>query len=215
MIIDHVRVVFGEHVNLATLLKCTRKRNPFSQCPFWRPIVAAALPELASLDLDQMVAVRESLTPKRAAVASLRGLEARDLPGVSTYLEHVVALLRSVRAATGSRVIVDSSKAPGHGFLLRSSPDVDAYVLHLVLTQDIDPDKVTELKVGAGGFIHISGRGITSRQIDFEKGAVGVRERIRKVAFEYPLLAPAVPPFLAQLLEDADDQLHKGKDDQD
>ncbi len=107
-------------------------RNPFSQCAFWKPVVAAALPGLESLDLEQMVTVRESLTPRRAAWASWRGLEARDLPGVREYLEHVVELLRSIRAATGSRVIVDSSKAPGHGFLLQSSSDVEAYVLHLV-----------------------------------------------------------------------------------
>jgi hypothetical protein len=29
-------------------------------------------------------------------------------------------------------VIVDSSKAPGHGFVLRSSPDLEAYGLHLI-----------------------------------------------------------------------------------
>jgi hypothetical protein len=107
-------------------------RNPFSACPFWGPIVAAAFPELESLDLDQMVAVRESLTPRRAAMAAWRGLEASDLPGVGIYSDQVVALLQSIREATGGRVIVDSSKAPGHGFLLRSSPNVDAYVLHLV-----------------------------------------------------------------------------------
>ncbi len=107
-------------------------RNPFSQCPFWKPIVEAALPGLESLDLDQMVAVRESLTPRRVAMASWRRLEAQDLAGVGEYLGHLVELLRSIRTTTGSRLIIDSSKAPGHGFLLRSSPDVDAYVLHLV-----------------------------------------------------------------------------------
>ena len=107
-------------------------RNAFSECPFWSRIVASAFPDLGAIDLDRLVRVRESLTPIRSARASLRGRTATELPGVDGYLDRLVQLLRAVRSQTESRVVVDSSKAPGHGFLLHSSPDVDAYALHLV-----------------------------------------------------------------------------------
>jgi len=107
-------------------------KSAFSQCAFWSRIVERSFADSASLDLARLVAVRESLTPKRVAVAAMRGQEARGLEGVSDYLDRLLPLYQAIRDETGCRVVVDSSKAPGHGFLLRSSPEIDAYALHLV-----------------------------------------------------------------------------------
>jgi hypothetical protein len=41
-------------------------------------------------------------------------------------------LYRAIETATGSRVVVDSSKEPAHGFAMGMVPGVDFYVLHLI-----------------------------------------------------------------------------------
>ncbi|MDH3405064.1 MAG: sulfotransferase [Acidobacteriota bacterium] len=107
-------------------------KNAFSACPFWSRVVARAFAGTAAPDPAPLVAARESLTPKRVAVAAMGGLAARDLDGGGALLDCLEPVYRAIRDETGCRVIVDSSKAPGHGFLLRSSSAIDAYALHLV-----------------------------------------------------------------------------------
>jgi len=107
-------------------------KNAFSACPFWSRVVERSFAGSGMPDLARMVATRESLTPKRVAVAAMRGQQARSLEGVGDLLDRLEAIYRAIRDETGCRVVVDSSKAPGHGFLLRSSSEIDAYALHLV-----------------------------------------------------------------------------------
>lgn len=107
-------------------------KNAFSQCPVWSRVVERAWPDREAVDLERMVGIRESLTPKRVTLASMRGRTAHDFDGVDEYLERLVPFYREIRQQTGCRVIVDSSKAPGHGFVLRASDDIDAYALHLI-----------------------------------------------------------------------------------
>jgi hypothetical protein len=52
--------------------------------------------------------------------------------GIDEYLNALRELYRALHAETGCRVIIDSSKAPSHSYLLRAAHDVDLYVLHLV-----------------------------------------------------------------------------------
>jgi len=104
----------------------------FSRCPLWSRIVDSAFPDRAAIDTGRMAAVRESLAPKQVAVAALRDRNALQFDGVDAYLDRLVSLYRAIREVTGCRIIVDSSKAPGHGFVLRASRAIDAYGLHLV-----------------------------------------------------------------------------------
>jgi hypothetical protein len=48
------------------------------------------------------------------------------------YLGHTARLYRAIPAATGSRVIVDSSKFASYGVLLGLVPDIDLYILHII-----------------------------------------------------------------------------------
>jgi hypothetical protein len=110
---------------------CSCKRA-FSDCPLWSRIVERAFPDRSAIDTQALVAVRESLVPKKVALAAMRGGSARDMDGIDGYLRRLVPLYRAIREETGCRVVVDSSKAPGHGFVLRSTPDLETYALHLI-----------------------------------------------------------------------------------
>lgn len=107
-------------------------KNTFSECSFWSRVVESAVADVDATELVRLVAARESMTPKRVAVAAMRGQTARDVEGGGDLLDRLEPVYRAIRDVTGCRVVVDSSKAPGHGFLLRSSAAIDAFALHLV-----------------------------------------------------------------------------------
>jgi hypothetical protein len=46
------------------------------------------------------------------------------------YLGNLEKLYRAIQSTTGSKVIVDSSKNPSYGYLLRLIPAIDLYILH-------------------------------------------------------------------------------------
>lgn len=102
---------------------------PFAQCAVWPAVVREAfggeVPDAAAL-----VAARESLTPRRALALALGR---RPLPPpAAAYLERLRQLYRGLRQVTGCRVVIDSSKSPGHGFLLGKLSELDVHVVHLV-----------------------------------------------------------------------------------
>jgi len=53
-------------------------------------------------------------------------------PGLARYAEMTAALYRRVADVTGAGVIIDSSKRPSDGALLRLLPGIDTYIVHLV-----------------------------------------------------------------------------------
>lgn len=107
-------------------------KNAFSRCSLWSRIVGRAFSDPTAIDLERMAAIRDGITPKKASLAAIRGRGALGLEGVGDYIEHLAPLYPAIREETGCRVIVDSSKAPGHGLILRSMPQLDVYALHLI-----------------------------------------------------------------------------------
>lgn len=105
-------------------------RQRVSACPVWSRVVADALPGASADDLAELVRVRESWSPGR----TLRHDLAHRDPDAATaaYLDRLGSVVEALRRLTGARVLVDSSKSPGHGWLLRRLPGVEVYALHLV-----------------------------------------------------------------------------------
>lgn len=48
------------------------------------------------------------------------------------YLDNLGRFYREIRAVTGARIIVDSSKSPAYGRMLGMAPGIELYVVHLV-----------------------------------------------------------------------------------
>lgn len=102
-----------------------------AHCAFWSAVLArmhtAGLPgslaELAAL------ARRIDRTHNLPRLATPRPYRTAD---IQTLIAATGRLYDAIRCETGGAVIVDSSKVPSHGFLLRRVPDLDLRLLHLV-----------------------------------------------------------------------------------
>lgn len=111
----------------------------FRECAFWGPLAGEIAGGLDEEHLRRMVRLRDRQGPGRAVVRAALGRFRRapaDPSGWRDYVDRTARLYRAVQRATGSRVLIDSSKSPAHGLVLdamRSAiPDLELYVLHMV-----------------------------------------------------------------------------------
>jgi hypothetical protein len=108
------------------LCGCAR---PFAECDVWRRVTEQAF---GSLDGEALASIRrlQRAVDRPARVPALllgRGAAARQ-----EYSAALARLYRALREVTGSRWVVDSSKAASHGLLLQAVPEVELHVVHLV-----------------------------------------------------------------------------------
>jgi sulfotransferase family protein len=106
---------------------------PFEECGMWQPVLDEAFGDMSRVDPRRMIHLRESWTRTKHIPLMLfppgRWLVKRHL---AEYLAILDRLYRAVQTATGSRVIVDTSKFPSYGFALGMVPSIDLHVVHLV-----------------------------------------------------------------------------------
>ena len=104
--------------------------RPFSACAFWGPVMGT----VGGVDAARMAALLARGTRARH-VAWLLGAR-RDPSSVRARLQELPDTLGRLYTAiaehAGARVIVDSSKLPPYGELLRHVPGVEASYVHLV-----------------------------------------------------------------------------------
>src|SRR5262249_11526864 len=107
--------------------------EPFSSCPFWSDVVRRAQAE-------------DAIDPTRVVELLGRGTRARHIPWLlrarsrpetcAARLEDLPDVLArtyaAVAKATAARVLVDSSKLPTYGELLRHVPGIEVTVVHLI-----------------------------------------------------------------------------------
>jgi hypothetical protein len=99
--------------------------RPVAECPFWKGIMESVPPEIAAAG-TQLVRMRHFPALLRQANSG------RILPAYAPILEKLAEVYRHVVAATGCRVIVDSSKNPTNGLLASLAPNVEMHALHVV-----------------------------------------------------------------------------------
>ena len=113
------------------LCGCGRR---FRQCPFWDRVLREGFGGREKVDLAAALAAERAVGRVRHLPAALAGR--RESHGraavVEAHRRRLAALYRAVRAVSGCRVIVDSSKLPLYGHLLASVPEIDLHVVHLV-----------------------------------------------------------------------------------
>nr|MBA3300165.1 hypothetical protein [Thermoleophilaceae bacterium] len=94
-------------------------KERFFDCPFWTAVGAEAFGGWGNVDVQEVLALRNSLD----TVSSLRALKAdsSDPSGderIERYVRILDPLLRAIGHVSGAGVIVDSSKTPSHALLL-------------------------------------------------------------------------------------------------
>jgi hypothetical protein len=106
---------------------------PFSQCPFWQQVGAVAFGGWDQVDAREISALRLRVEKVRYFPLLLRpGLRPAFARDVERYRDITTRLFEAVLQVSGSQVVVDNSKLPSRALLLRSAPDVDLRVVHLV-----------------------------------------------------------------------------------
>ncbi len=105
----------------------------FHQCPFWREVLAAAFGGMEQTDVRRVLELRRSVDRTRfipwLLAPSLRPAFRRKL---DEYLSYCTRVYEAVRAVSGCKVIVDSSKDASFAFCLRASTDLDLRFVHVV-----------------------------------------------------------------------------------
>jgi hypothetical protein len=104
--------------------------EPFSTCPYWQPVMAS----VGDVDAARMASLLARGTRARHVPWLVRAR--RNPAAVVSRLEELPAVLGRLYAAIAenarARVIVDSSKLPPYGEVLRHVPGIDISYVHLV-----------------------------------------------------------------------------------
>ena len=107
--------------------------RPFRDCPIWHAVGERAYGGWDKVDPDQVLGVvrsvdRHSMFPLLVKPALWPPFARR----VERYADILGPLFRAIRDVSGSRIIIDSSKAPSTAFLLRQVPGIQLSAVHLV-----------------------------------------------------------------------------------
>jgi len=105
----------------------------FRDCPFWTEVGERAYGGWDTVDVDEVMRLRNSLDRGWSTLA----LASPVLPGswssrLARYEGYLSPLYASIAETAGASVVVDSSKLPSHAFILRRMDGVDPRVIHLV-----------------------------------------------------------------------------------
>lgn len=123
-----LRTIWGDGLLGEAVCGCGR---PVRACDLWAGVTSRAL---SSLDPTEVARWHRAASRVRHTVRLLRVERGRPSGWhpLDAYLPVAARLYSAVGEATGSRVVVDTSKRAGDAALLRLVPGVEAYFVHLV-----------------------------------------------------------------------------------
>jgi hypothetical protein len=107
--------------------------QPLQECPVWTRVMDEAFGGMEGVNPREMMRLQASGTRTRHIPLMLTDRGGRILKErLEKLLINYGRLYRAIKTATGSRVIVDSSKEPAHGYAMSLVPGVDFRVVHLI-----------------------------------------------------------------------------------
>ncbi len=107
--------------------------RPFRECPVWTRVMDEAFGGMDGVDPREMMRLQASGTRTRHIPLMLTARGERVLKErLEKLLINYGRLYEAIGSVTGSKVIVDSSKEPAHGYAMSLVPGVDFRVVHLI-----------------------------------------------------------------------------------
>ena len=104
----------------------------FRECHTWTKIVDTAYGKIDQVKAQEMTKLlqktRDSVLPHYFGIWKKPFIK----NGIEKYLKSLEKLYQAIQATTGSKVIVDSTKASWYGYVLGMLPTIDLYVVHIV-----------------------------------------------------------------------------------
>jgi hypothetical protein len=131
--VGELDTLWGQGMRGDQVCGCGRR---FQECGVWSEALRRSLRNPGGEPIDPEVVNRwhrEAVRIRHAArLLTLRPGGPRDWPALDRYIDVLSRLYPALAEATGSRVVVDSSKRSGDAAILRLIPGVDPYLVHLV-----------------------------------------------------------------------------------
>lgn len=108
--------------------------KPFRECEFWNAVVREAFGGFEKIDAHRVLRLQHSVARTRhVPYLAFPRLRSREFDSaLREYVEILDCLYKAIVKVSGSNVLIDSSKAPSHGFVLSEIPGVELHVIHLV-----------------------------------------------------------------------------------
>ncbi len=146
---------------------------PFRDCAFWNDVMAQAFGGLDTSRARRMQQYTESYRLRNLPLMVTPITRRREMARLDEYLDGLARLYAAIRRVTGCRVIVDSSKNPSYGYLLRYVRDVEPFHLHFVRdalavayswgkVQDFEPGVPMARKSAAGSAMQWMARNLAT-----------------------------------------------------
>lgn len=107
-------------------------RRLFQECELWRAVVSEAFGGIDHVDVQKMFRLTDSFRLHHLPFTLLPYIRRSLASRLNEYLDNLEKLYRAIQATTGCRLIIDSSKVPQYGYLLRMIPVIELYVVHLI-----------------------------------------------------------------------------------
>lgn len=166
--------------------------TPIRECRVWLSIFDRAYGGLEHVDGAEMVRIRRKFNSVHLPLMVTNRQRERLMHRASTFSEATERLYNGIAAATGSRVVVDSSKEPHYSYILRECRSLDVRFLHLVR----DPRAVAyswqrrKAETGLGGGAYMERRRPTKSAAYFDVSNVAAevmwaREEHRYLRIRY------------------------------
>lgn len=106
--------------------------DSFRDCRMWEAVAEDAFGGMSEVPHVRLAELTERFRAKDLPLAPLPVLGNRKLARMDELIEALSRLYLSIAKVTGSDVIVDSSKNPSFGYLVKRIAEVDVKVLHFV-----------------------------------------------------------------------------------
>jgi hypothetical protein len=107
--------------------------KPSGECEFWGPVFDGEFGGQSEALAREMMRLQYSgARTRHIPLMLMEGGKQKIRARLGEFLDNTGRLYRAVQSASGSRVIVDTSKEPAYGYALGMVPGVDLRVLHLV-----------------------------------------------------------------------------------
>ena len=108
--------------------------KPFKECEFWNTVIQEAFGGFHKVDVHEILRLRRSVARIRhIPYLVFSKLQSQEFNlRLKKYIEVLNCLYKTIAKISSCNVLIDSSKAPPHGFVLSEIPDLELYIIHLV-----------------------------------------------------------------------------------